>query len=133
MIIYSGLITLEYDPATDILVTNMPDVSQFTLPEVRLCLDIITSHIRNYHIKKALFDSSKTTLDISADDEEYKALSAKFGQDILATPLQKIARLSVPDAQREEQGQRLQQVSGGAIDIRTFASYSEAMNWLLEN
>ncbi|WP_242926830.1 hypothetical protein [Pontibacter vulgaris] len=130
MILYSGLITLKYDPATDILETEMPNVSQFTLPEVRSCLDIIISHIHNYHITKALFDSRGTQLDIGENDEEYKALAAKFGADLITTKLRKVARLALADKKREKQGQKLQESAKETLTIRTFSSYPEAMNWL---
>ncbi|WP_162427840.1 hypothetical protein [Pontibacter pudoricolor] len=133
MILYSGLIKLEYDPATDILETTMPDASHFTLPEVRLCLNIIISHIRNYHISKAIFDSRHTHLDMGENEDEYKAIAAQFGKDLLETHIHKIARLALTDKNREEQGEKLQQVTNQAIDIRTFSDYDEAMEWLAKD
>jgi hypothetical protein len=104
MFLYNDLITLEYNPATDILVTTMPDATHFTLPEVRLCLDIIISHVRNYHISKALFDSRQTQLDLGEKENEYKVMAAQFGEELLETHLRKIARLALTDKNREEQG-----------------------------
>ncbi|NDK56824.1 hypothetical protein [Pontibacter fetidus] len=130
MILYSGLITLEYNPATDILETTMPDASQFTLPEVRLCLDLIISHIRNYHISKALFDSRHTQLDMGEKEDEYKAMAAQFGKELMDTHIRKIARLALTDRNREEQGKKLQQVTKQTIDIGTFNNYKEALKWL---
>ncbi|MER2999079.1 hypothetical protein [Pontibacter populi] len=130
MVLYNGLIKLEYNPATDILETSMPDASHFTLPEVRLCLDVIISHIRNYHISKALFDSRHTQLDMGENEDEYKAMAAQFGKELMGTHIRKIARLSLTDKNREEQGKKLQQTTKQAIDIRTFYDYSEAIQWL---
>jgi hypothetical protein len=39
MVIHSsGIIKLDYNPATDILVTSMPDIRQFEMAEVKYCL-----------------------------------------------------------------------------------------------
>lgn len=64
MLIYSGVITLDYDPPTDILETSMPDIKEFALSEVSFCLGLIVESIRNYDIKHLLLDSSKSVIEV---------------------------------------------------------------------
>lgn len=135
MILYSGLITLDYNPATDILETSMPDVRQFASSEVMACVDIIVSHIHNYDIKKLLLDSSKSVVDVEMD--EYKAVSEKFARSLLATRLRKLARIATADAVREAKSTRvstdLLQELNFPITFGNFTNRKEAMRWLLQD
>lgn len=112
----------------------MPDVTQLALPEVSACLDIVVSNIRNYDIKKLLLDSSKSV--IEAEDEAYKAVTTKFGLDLMNTRLKKIARVATTDTKREAKSAQvsaeLRRELNLPIEFRNFSNQADAMEWLLE-
>lgn len=130
MLLYNGIITLDYNPATDVLVTELPDVRQFGLLELRFCLDLIVKSVINYDIKQLLLDFSHSVVGI--EDEAHRAVTANFGIDLMKTRLKRIARVGVADAAREENAARVAPELGQElpIKIRTFSSKNEAMGWL---
>ena len=134
MLIYSGIITLDYTPATDVLVTSMPDVKQFSLSEVRFSLELIVENIRNYDIKNLLLDSSNSIIEV--EDSAYKSVTSKFATDLMATRLQKIARVVTSDAKREERSARLatelKQEMNMPVEFKNFTTSKDAMDWLLD-
>lgn len=134
MNIYKGIITLDYEPATDVLVTSMPDVRQYGLSEVSVSLGIIVSNIRNYDIKKLLLDASQSV--VAVESESYSAVVKKFTLDLMSTRLQKLARVSTTDVLREAPTARIasevRQELRPTIEHRNFTSPIEALAWLLE-
>lgn len=133
MLIYSGIITLDYDLTTDVLVTSMPDVRQFALSEVSFCLELIVDNIRNYDIKNLLLDSSKSVIEV--EEEAYKAITTKFMMDLMSTRLKKIARVGTTDTKREENSAKLsselRKELNLPIQFKTFTSKADAMEWLI--
>ncbi|GHA81459.1 hypothetical protein [Pontibacter akesuensis] len=132
MVLHDKIIRLDYNPATDILETSMPDVTHFMLSEVKMCLDVIVTNIRNYDIKKLLLDASNSVIEMDEDDEAYKAVAMKFGMDLLGTRLKKIARVESADARREAKSEEARQQANLPMEFRNFSSRDEAMSWLLE-
>lgn len=134
MLIYSGIITLDYNPATDVLATNMPDIREFSSSEVAYCLDLIVESIRGYDIKNLLLDASKSVVEV--EDEAYKAITTKFSMGLMNTRLKKIARVATEDAKREEKSAKitreLRQELHLSIEHRNFTGREEAMDWLLQ-
>lgn len=132
MLLYNGIITLDYNPATDVLVTDLPDVRQFGLSELRFCLDLIVKSVINYDIKQLLLDSSHSVA--GTEDEAHKAVTANFGIDLMKTRLKRIARVGAADAARGEKeagvASELRQELDLPVKIRTFFSKNEAMGWL---
>lgn len=133
MLIYSGIITLDYNPKTGVLTTTMPDVREFGTEDVSFCLGLIVESITNYDIEKLLLDSSKSVMEV--EDEAYKAITMKFGIDMIETRLKKIARVRTADARREEisakVSKELRQELNLPLEFRDFASKDEALAWLL--
>lgn len=134
MLIYSGIITLDYNPATDVLATNMPDIYEFSSSEVVYCLELIIESIKGYDIKHLLLDSSKSVIEV--EDEAYKAITQNFSLALMSTRLKKIARIGTQDTKREEKSVKvaseLKQELNLSIDFRNFNDRAEAMDWLLE-
>ncbi|MDQ3290557.1 MAG: hypothetical protein M3Q05_04635 [Bacteroidota bacterium] len=132
MLLYSGIINLDYNPTTDILVTSMPDVRQFGMSEVSFCLNLIVDNIRNYHIKNLLLDSSKSIIEV--EDEVYKNITLRFGMDLMNTNLKKLARVGTIDKKREERSAKLSgeisQELQLPIEFKNFSNRVEAMEWL---
>ncbi|MHC2992812.1 hypothetical protein OB13_14940 [Pontibacter sp. HJ8] len=132
MVLHDKIITLDYNPATDILETSMPDVTHFRLSEVEMCLDVIITNIRIYDIKKLLLDSSNSIVDIDEDDEAYKAIAMNFGMALMGTRLKKIARVESTDSEREAKSAEVRQQANLPMEFRNFSNRTDAMNWLLE-
>lgn len=132
VILHDKIIRLDYNPATDILETSMPDVTRFMLPEVEMCLDVIVSNIRNYDIKKLLLDSTNSVVDIDEDDDAYKTIAMKFGMALMGTRLNKIARVESSDMKREAKSAEVRKHANLPMEFRNFSNRTDAMNWLLE-
>jgi hypothetical protein len=132
MQIYSGIITLDYNPATDVLISEMPDTREFGLSEVSFCLELIVENVRNYDIKHLLLDSSKSVLGL--EGEAYKSLSIKFSRDLMSTRLKKIARVGTTNSNREEKSAKLttelRQELNFPIQFQNFTNQAEALQWL---
>lgn len=133
MLLYQGIITLDYDPATDVLVAAMPDARQFGPSEVRYCLGLIAASVRNYGIGCLLLDARLA--DPAAEGEGQRSEHAEFTAELLGTRLRRMARLAGADGGWEGrsagiaaghlQGLRL------PVAFRSFTSQAEAMGWLL--
>ena len=130
MQLYKGMITLDYNPVTDVLVSDMPDAKQFGLAEVSFCLGLIVENIRNYDIKHLLLDSSKSTTDL--EDNAYQAIATQFGQDLRRTRLKRIARVSTNDAGREAKAAKAtaELKLNLPIQVKSFTNQAEAIEWL---
>ncbi|WP_207435534.1 hypothetical protein [Sabulibacter ruber] len=131
MIIYqSGLISLDYDPASDILYLQWPDVQEFLIPEIRQALRILVDHIKSYDIKYLLIDSSKASLEIPP--EEYKDVLKEFGYNLSKTRLQKFARILTTNLNREKKVEEVKTEIAFPINLRSFSNKQEALAWLKE-
>jgi hypothetical protein len=129
MIIFqNGLITLDYDPATDILFMEWPDVQDFLVPEIQQALRILVDHITNYDIKRLLIDSSKASLEIPPD--EYKDVLKEFAYNLMRTRLEKLARILTPNAMREDKVEETQKEVSFTVALRTFSDKADALSWL---
>ncbi|WP_187264537.1 hypothetical protein [Pontibacter beigongshangensis] len=130
MIIYNNLIKLEYNPVTDILLVEWPDIFDYASAEMKQTLQAIVDTIKHYDVKKLLIDSRKSIIGIS--QAEYEALLKEFNKDLTNTRLQKIARLESENLTREAQVKELlpKLKQKTLVDFGTFASITEATNWL---
>lgn len=127
MLINSGVVTLNYDPATDILATSLPDVTPRELPQVRYCLGLIAEGVRNYDIKSLLMDCSKSV--VEDEGETHKALARQLSTDLMKTRLRKLAWVAATNAGLCLELRRELSLS---IEFRNFSSKAEAMGWLLQ-
>lgn len=132
MLIHNGIINLDYNPATDILITSMPDIRQIGLSEASFCLELVVENIRCYDIKYLLLDANKSVMD--AEDQTYKAVTTKFAQDLTNTHLKRIARVETPDTRWEEKAAKvaleLRQELNLPIEYQTFPTKAEVLGWL---
>ena len=136
MILYqNALIVLDYNPSTDILSVEWPNVQPYNLPEIRHTLEMLVESIRNYDVKKLLIDGSKTTVSPELDESEYREIIFKFVSDIAKTRLQKSARIITPDKVREAKSKQLSaeatRNTNLTIQNQDFVTKSEALEWLM--
>src|SRR5687768_3138784 len=105
----SSLITLDYDPATDILSLDWPDVKDFLVPEVERELKVLIDTIKHYDVKKLLIDTSKA--DVEVNGAEYQVFLTNFANTLKDTRLQKIARVGTSNPEREKLSDQARETS----------------------
>ncbi|TXK29863.1 hypothetical protein FVR03_20295 [Pontibacter qinzhouensis] len=135
MIIYqNGFMSLDYNPSTDILNVELPNVMEIGVAELKRSLEIVAENIQNYHIKRLLLDSSRVLVD-QIEDEEYKGIVGQFLANLMKTRLERIARVNSSRLAHEK---RVLQVTaeatqklGTSITVKTFTGKPEALSWLL--
>lgn len=129
MILYqNALIKLQYSPATDILLVDMPSVSYDLVPEFGRALEIIVENVRAYDVKKLLVDARKSVIEM--DPENYAELVATFAGNLKASRLLKSARVISPDGNREKLVQTVVSTTEPGFQFKTFSDISEAETWL---
>ncbi|WP_026463277.1 hypothetical protein [Adhaeribacter aquaticus] len=127
-----GLIKLDYDPASDILEVEWPEISKAPVAEITYSLQIFIDTLRHYDIKYLLIDASNNRTEV--DNGAYKQMVLKLSQDLANTRLQKLARLESFNPLREEKVKTLSQEVDKKFTRRyafqNFSDKNEALNWL---
>lgn len=125
-------IKLDYNPATDILEIEYPDMYSYQLSEINYNMGLMVASIKNYDIKKLLFDSSKTVIQVS--EHEYSEVMDELLLLLAETRLQKVARIALSDKARERiehykvvEQEKLLKLP---FSIETFKNRSDAKAWL---
>ncbi|WP_439881987.1 hypothetical protein ACSX1A_02260 [Pontibacter sp. MBLB2868] len=128
----NSIIKLDYNPATDILQIQYPDLHDYLLPEIKHSINIMVDIIRNYDIKKILLDSTLTHISVSA--EESREISTYLAAGIMKTRVQKVARLQSPSTTVETTAQEnikhIKDVQTLPFLLKSFSSRPEAIEWL---
>lgn len=134
MILYdNGFIKLDYNPSTDILYVKCPDVQEMDLLYIYTAINIVVEAVANYDIKKCIVDASKTNMHVSS--ENHNIVMNHLASGLLATRLQKLARISSKDHAREERVKsyvkETEEEVKPAITFQNFTSRASATRWLL--
>ena len=129
MLLASNLLTLEYNPTTDVLFIVWPDIHGYSLDEVKETMAEILRNIRRYDVKRLLVDSRRTVVRIN--NEMYASLTADFGKELLKTSLKRAARLESGHSAREKQVQEMVITNKTAIEFESFPDKKTALEWLL--
>lgn len=128
----NSIVTLNYDPATDVLQAQYPDLHGFLLPEIKHTILLMTDIIRNYDVKKLLLDSTRTVIAVSS--EESREIAAFLAGNIMTTRVEKVARVQSDNQQVEEHARQnmahVQEVQVLPFQLRNFSSHTEAIAWL---
>ncbi|GAB3824641.1 hypothetical protein [Pontibacter rugosus] len=136
MIIYqNGLLNLDYNPGTDVLIAELPNVVEFGVPELSRVLTLVAEHTCNYDIKLLLLDSSNVLVD-QLEDGAYKAVVGEFLAKLTRSRLKRLARVNSAVASHEERvltvTSEATQRLGAPFRIMTFSGRDEALAWLLK-
>jgi hypothetical protein len=134
LILYKdNIVELDYQPAHDLLITCQPATRPYDANEVRSAFISIITHVKEYYITRLLLDFTRNTYDLT--EPEYKNTMAQLTVGLLQTSLQKVARLSTPDAIREHKISSMlhtiQVAVPMAVEVQMFTTKEEAMQWLL--
>ena len=87
----NSIVKLDYNPATDILEIEYPDLHGYLLLEIKHNINIIVDIIKSYDVKKLILDSSRTVIAVS--EEESREVAMYLAAGIMTTRVQKVARL----------------------------------------
>ncbi|GHA80022.1 hypothetical protein [Pontibacter akesuensis] len=133
MIIFeNSIIKLDYDPATDIVVIEYPDLHGYLLPEIKHSIDILTDTVRSYDVKRVLLDSTKTT--VSVTPEESREIAVYLASALARTRVQKLARVQSLDLTVETRAknnmQHVQQELTLPFMLQNFTQKAQALAWL---
>ncbi|MBB6610551.1 hypothetical protein H7F15_05845 [Pontibacter sp. Tf4] len=129
----NSLIKLNYDPATDILCVDYPDLHGYIVDEVNYSIDIMVDNVIAYDVKYLLLDSRRTVISVSA--EESRKISVYLASKLAMTRLQKLARIQAPNPDLEKRAEGTIKDITTTIPLpyllRTFPTMEEAMYWLV--
>lgn len=128
----NSVIRLDYDPATDIVVVEYPDLHDYLLPEIKHSLDIMVEVVRNYDIKKLMLDSNRTVSSVQESESRHVAVYLAAG--IAKTRVQKVARVQSPVEAVESRAQgnikHLQESQQLPFQLQNFTDKETALEWL---
>ncbi|QNF32251.1 hypothetical protein HUW51_05710 [Adhaeribacter swui] len=133
MILFNnGYFTLDYDPTTDTLFVDLPEMRTQELSEAKHCFDIMVEHVNNYHVHYLLLDSRKAVVQV--DNAAYHQLIYQVSQKLKYTHLKKVARLASSDSTLEGMANKVQQhvlkSEPASYLIQNFTSREQALEWL---
>ena len=128
----NSIITLDYNPAADILEVAYPDLHGFLLPEIKHSIDIMIDNVKNYDVKRILLDSTRTVISVS--EEESKEVTTYLAAGFMKTRVQKLARLQSGVAAVEATAQgnikHITETLPLPFQLQNFTSKAEAIAWL---
>ncbi|NDK55666.1 hypothetical protein [Pontibacter fetidus] len=125
-----GFLKLEYDANTDVLSVPCPDIQEFELLHIHKALSIVVDVLTSYDIKRFLFDSSKSRIDVNG--AAFNQLLHQLTLGLVNSRLQKLARVVSADAEREQSiAQFLIQAKGQLpYEVQNFSNKAVALHWL---
>ncbi|RDV11947.1 hypothetical protein DXT99_23275 [Pontibacter diazotrophicus] len=129
-IFHNSFIKLDYEPTTDVLSVNMPTVNVVNMSEVKHTLEIIVEHVRSYDVKRLLVDARKTEIEI--DEDIYTAIVSEFSRSLMATRLQKVARIVSSSTVRENVVKKVYGENKLTLEFKNFTDIAPAMEWLVQ-
>lgn len=128
----NSIVKLDYDPATDILEADYPDLHTYLLPEIKHTIDLMVDIIKNYDIKRLLLDSTNTMVAVSA--EESSEIATYLASGVITTRVQKVARVQSQSSVIEETAQNniktIEEAQFLPFQLQNFSCKAEALEWL---
>ena len=127
-----GLIVMDYDVATDILVVKWLASETSTSLELGYSMKLLVDKVRSYDVKKLLIDAREDVVGIT--DEEYVEINVKFAKDLASTRLERVARLGTTNINRENFVKTLvydvQAHAQTTLIYKEFQDQTNAIEWL---
>ena len=128
----NSIIRLDYNPATDIIAAEYPDLHQYLLPEIKYTIDIMVDIIKSYDIKRLLLDSRRTLVDVT--EEESREIATYLATGVMKTRIQKVARIQSPTDKVEKTAEanikHLSEAHALPFMILNFTNKEDAIDWL---
>ena len=120
---------LDFDPANSLMLVNWPNFEPYTLADTQVALSRLVNTIKNYDVKKLLVDA--TTAKLGVGIETYEDIVRDFTKALLETKIEKIARVTTMDLERENTAKKLSKELPSSIQNQHFSTIAEAKAWLL--
>ncbi|PVY43143.1 hypothetical protein [Pontibacter virosus] len=128
----NSIIKLDYNPATDIIAVEYPDLHQYLLPEIKHTIDIMVDIIKSYDIKKLLLDSRRTLIDVT--EEESREIASYMAAGVMKTRIQKVARIQSPSEKIEKTSEanikHISETHALPFQLLNFTNKEAAIEWL---
>lgn len=128
MIIPSPVIRLDYEPATDVLSVEWPDVHEHSLGEVEHVLDVVAQAARLYDVRYLLADTRRGI--VTVPEQRYRELLLRFAGSLAATRVLKLARVVTAETLREDATRQAMREAALSVPVKSFHSTEEALRWL---
>ena len=131
----NSLIKLDYDPATDILEVEYPDLHDFLLSEIKQSINTLLDKVKHYDVKRLLLDSTRTIVSVGDKESREIALYLAFG--LMHTRVEKVARVQSPsqavETTAEENIRHIKETQILSYELRNFTDKADAIAWLKGN
>lgn len=128
----NSIVRVDYNPATDIVVVEYPDLHSYLVPEIKHSIDILVDIIRNFDIKKLLLDSTRTVTSVSED--EGREVASYLAAGVARTRVRKVARVQSPVSAMEARAQgniaHIQKTQQLPYQLQNFTDKKVAIEWL---
>lgn len=129
MIIPNKFLKLDYNPSTDVLFIEWPNMHDYTLPEVKYIINEVVEAVKSYDIKRILTDTRNSLVTMSMD--AYGTVINELALELATTRLQKFAKLHSHNPEREAVSENAAALVIGSIQYSAFETVDEAMEWLI--
>lgn len=128
----NSLIRLDYDPATDVLAVEYPDLHDFLLTEIKRSIDTLVDTMKNYDVKRIMLDSTRTIISVS--DEESREIALYLTAGLMRTRISKVARVqsgsAAVEATAEGNIRHIKESMSLPFGLQNFTDRKEAVEWL---
>ncbi|RDV11460.1 hypothetical protein DXT99_24685 [Pontibacter diazotrophicus] len=129
----NSIIRLDYNPATDIMEVEYPDLHDYLLSEIKRSIDTLLDTMKHYDVKRLLLDSTRTI--ISVDDEQRREIATYLAAGMTMTRVQKVARVQSASASEETTAQNnirhIQKALTLPFELQNFINKTLAVEWLI--
>jgi hypothetical protein len=133
ILLQNSILKLDYNPATDILEIDYPDLHGFLVLEIKHNINALVDIVKNYDIKKVLLDSTKTVISVS--EEESKQVATYLAAGLVQTRVQQVARVQSHSTNVETTAQgnirHIQASLSLPFQLKNFTSKADAIAWLM--
>ncbi|RDV12980.1 hypothetical protein DXT99_22195 [Pontibacter diazotrophicus] len=135
ILLNNTILRLDYDPSTDILAVDDPDLHYFLLTEIKHKIDTLVNTVINYDVKRVLLDSTKTVISVREADSRETALYLAAG--LMKSRVRKVARVQSTCAAVETTAQlnfrHVKDTLLLSFQVQSFASRASARQWLVND
>lgn len=128
MIIPNKFLKLDYNPSSDVLFVEWPNMHDYTLPEVKYIISEVVEAVKSYDVKRILTDTRQSQVTVPM--EAYGAVVNQLALQLATTRLQKFAKLQTSNPDREAVSENAAALVIGSIEYHAFETTEEAMAWL---
>ena len=132
ILLENSILRLDYNPATDILEVEYPDLHNYLLSEIKHNIDIMMEIVRSYDVKRLLLDSTRSVSSVNAD--ESREIATYLAAGITGTRVQKVARVQSPETAVETRAQNnikhIRETQQLPFQLQNFTSKVDALEWL---